>query len=96
MLTEENANVFRYLPDFIRAQLLLDQDPHGNVQVAKTETEKLLAATIAFELGSTDGSYSGSFKTQLHAYGYVGRAGMPTIFEHPIAMLSVQQQQLCL
>ena len=45
-LSPENAQSFKYLPEFIRAQLLLDRDPHGNVQVAKIETEKLLAATV--------------------------------------------------
>lgn len=82
-LSKENAECFKYLPDFIRAQLLLDRDPHGNVQVAKIETEKLLAATITLELGRrrAAGTYKGSFKAQFHAYGYEGRAGMPTIFD---------------
>merc|ERR1719189_2653737 len=83
VLSEENASVFKFLPDFIRAQLMMDRDPHGNVQVAKIETEKLLAASVTSELERRreEGSYSGSFKTQFHAYGYEGRAGMPTIFD---------------
>ena len=32
-LTPASASVFNYLPPPIRAQLLLDRDPHGNVQV---------------------------------------------------------------
>ncbi|CAE8598670.1 unnamed protein product, partial [Polarella glacialis] len=83
VLSKENADCFRYLPAFIRAQLLLDRDPHGNVQVAKIETEKLLAATISAELDirRAKGSYKGSFSPQFHAFGYEGRAGMPTIFD---------------
>eukprot|EP00405_Crypthecodinium_cohnii_P017325 CAMPEP_0206446278 /NCGR_PEP_ID=MMETSP0324_2-20121206/16038_1 /ASSEMBLY_ACC=CAM_ASM_000836 /TAXON_ID=2866 /ORGANISM="Crypthecodinium cohnii, Strain Seligo" /LENGTH=1222 /DNA_ID=CAMNT_0053914713 /DNA_START=149 /DNA_END=3817 /DNA_ORIENTATION=- len=83
VLSPSNAEVFKFLPDFIRAQLLLDRDPHGNVQVAKIETEKLLAATITQELQSRKaaGTYKGHFKTQFHAYGYEGRAGLPTIFD---------------
>eukprot|EP00928_Gymnodinium_smaydae_P016774 TRINITY_DN1634_c0_g1_i1.p1 TRINITY_DN1634_c0_g1~~TRINITY_DN1634_c0_g1_i1.p1 ORF type:complete len:1218 (+),score=330.49 TRINITY_DN1634_c0_g1_i1:532-3654(+) len=83
VLSPENKASFQYLPDFIRAQLLLDRDPHGNVQVAKIETEKLLAATISQELEArrAKGSYKGSFAPQFHAYGYEGRAGLPTIFD---------------
>jgi len=32
-LSPENKAVFEYLPSEIRAQLCLDRDPHGNVQV---------------------------------------------------------------
>jgi len=83
VLSPENASSFKYLPDFIRAQLLLDRDPHGNVQVAKIETEKLLAATVQVELEArrSKGSYKGKFRAQFHAYGYEGRAGLPTVFD---------------
>lgn len=83
VLSPSNAAVFKYLPDFIRAQLLLDRDPHGNVQVAKIETEKLLAATIQVELEERRklGKYRGNFSPQFHAFGYEGRAGLPTIFD---------------
>lgn len=82
VLSKENADCFRYLPAFIRAQLLLDRDPHGNVQVAKIETEKLLAATVQSELENRRASgYKGTFSPQFHAFGYEGRAGMPTVFD---------------
>ena len=45
-LSSENASVFSSLPTLIKAQLLMDRDPHGNVQVSKIETEKLLMQTI--------------------------------------------------
>lgn len=32
-LSPANQAVFAYLPDNIKQQLLLDRDPHGNVQV---------------------------------------------------------------
>ncbi len=41
-LTQESKQVFNFLPEEISEQLLLDRDPHGNVQVAKIETEKLI------------------------------------------------------
>jgi len=82
-LSPENAERFQYLPGFIRAQLLLDRDPHGNVQVAKIDTEQLLASCIEEELGrlKAAGEFSGSFTAQFHAFGYEGRAGLPSRFD---------------
>ncbi len=34
-LTDTSKNLFNFLPKEIAEQLLLDRDPHGNVQVAK-------------------------------------------------------------
>jgi diphosphate--fructose-6-phosphate 1-phosphotransferase len=42
--------LFELLPQSISDQLLLDRDPHGNVQVAKIETEKLLILCVEEEL----------------------------------------------
>lgn len=82
-LTYNNRAVFSYLPDNIKQQLLLDRDPHGNVQVAKIETEKLLAQTVAAELEQLrrHGKYAGNFCPQFHSYGYEGRSGLPSLFD---------------
>jgi len=82
-LSAANAEKFRFLPDFLRAQLLLDRDPHGNVQVAKIETEKLLASCIDQELRrlKSAGEFNGTFRAQFHAFGYEGRAGLPSRFD---------------
>jgi pyrophosphate--fructose-6-phosphate 1-phosphotransferase len=45
-LEDDNAKVFQSLPALIKAQLLMDRDPHGNVQVSRIETEKLLIEMI--------------------------------------------------
>src|SRR5690606_31235499 len=49
-LKAENAATFNSLPASIQAQLLLDRDPHGNVQVSLIETEKLLSEMVAAKL----------------------------------------------
>ena len=41
-LTFSSQTLFNFLPISISNQLLLDRDPHGNVQVSKIDTEKLL------------------------------------------------------
>ena len=82
-LSVNNKAVFAYLPENIKQQLLLDRDPHGNVQVAKIETERLLAQTVQMELESLrkDGKYKGTFTPIFHSYGYEGRSGLPSSFD---------------
>lgn len=82
-LSFNNRAIFAYLPDNIKQQLLLDRDPHGNVQVAKIETEKLLAQTVAMELQHLQqhGKYKGDFSPQFHSYGYEGRSCLPSVFD---------------
>lgn len=64
-------------------QLAMDRDPHGNVQVSKIETEKLLAEMVALELKerSADKKYKGKFSTQTHFFGYEGRCAAPSNFD---------------
>lgn len=83
VLSPENRSTFLYLPDSIKQQLLLDRDPHGNVQVAKIETERLLALTVSLELKSLkeQGKYHGEFMPQYHSFGYEGRCGFPSPFD---------------
>lgn len=82
-LSFNNRAVFSYLPTNIKQQLLLDRDPHGNVQVAKIETEKLLAQTVMMELEhlAIHGKYDGKFMPQFHSYGYEGRSCLPSTFD---------------
>ncbi|KAK9817886.1 hypothetical protein WJX72_003737 [[Myrmecia] bisecta] len=82
-LTPASAKVFELLPASIRLELLLERDPHGNVQVARIETEKLLLRLVEAELQKrrAAGSYSGKFQGLSHYFGYEGRCSMPTNFD---------------
>ena len=82
-LSDTNKDLFESLPLAIKSQLLLDRDPHGNVQVAKIDTERLLILTVMRELDKlrTAGSYSGVFTPQSHYFGYEGRCALPSNFD---------------
>ena len=82
-LDSANASVFNSLPDLIKAQLLMDRDPHGNVQVSKIETEKLLIEMVKTNLKKlkAEGKYNGKFSEQAHFFGYEGRCAAPSNFD---------------
>jgi pyrophosphate--fructose-6-phosphate 1-phosphotransferase len=75
--------LFVSLPHNIQEELLLERDPHGNVQVARIETEKMLISMIETELLARkhEETFAGTFKGQAHFFGYEGRCGMPTNFD---------------
>ncbi|ESW25986.1 hypothetical protein PHAVU_003G082000 [Phaseolus vulgaris] len=82
-LTDQSLNLFELLPKAIQEQLMLERDPHGNVQVAKIETEKMLIQMVETELEKRkqQGTYKGGFRGQSHFFGYEGRCGLPTNFD---------------
>uniref|UniRef100_A0A6N2KWX5 Pyrophosphate--fructose 6-phosphate 1-phosphotransferase subunit beta n=1 Tax=Salix viminalis TaxID=40686 RepID=A0A6N2KWX5_SALVM len=82
-LTNQSLQLFEFLPPAIQEQLMLERDPHGNVQVAKIETEKMLIQMVETELEKRKqmGQYNGNFKGQSHFFGYEGRCGLPTNFD---------------
>ncbi len=82
-LDSASAAVFKSLPRLIQNQLLMDRDPHGNVQVSKIETEKLLIEMIKVKLNEMkkNGQYNGKFSDQAHFFGYEGRCAFPTNFD---------------
>lgn len=82
-LSPESKNAFSQLPESIQKQLLLERDPHGNVQVSLIETELLLIELVTKELArrAEKGNYKGKFATQHHFFGYEGRAGFPSNFD---------------
>ena len=81
-LTYESSKVYASLPTRIARQLTLDRDPHGNVQVSRIETERLLIEMVEKRL--TELIKSGikvKFSSQNHFFGYEGRCAAPSNFD---------------
>jgi len=82
-LSKDNLAVYKSLPSDVAAQLALDRDPHGNVQVSLIETEKLLSRMVADKLAirKHQGKFVGKFGTQHHFFGYEGRCAAPSNYD---------------
>ena len=78
-LEPDSAEVFNNLPSLIRAQLLDDRDPHGNVQVSRIETEKLLISMVEEKLAKSKNKVK--FTGLAHFFGYEGRCASPSNFD---------------
>jgi len=82
-LSPESAKAYLALPSGIRLQLIMDRDPHGNVQVSKIDTEKLMMEMIDNRLKAwkAEGKYKGKFSPLHHFFGYEGRCAAPSNFD---------------
>ncbi|MBU6182168.1 MAG: diphosphate--fructose-6-phosphate 1-phosphotransferase [Verrucomicrobia bacterium] len=77
------AALYKSLPDDIANQLILDRDPHGNVQVARIDTQRLLIDLVEARLKEMKaaGAYKASFAPLPHYFGYEGRCAAPSNFD---------------
>ncbi|MEZ3576353.1 MAG: diphosphate--fructose-6-phosphate 1-phosphotransferase [Muribaculaceae bacterium] len=82
-LSAENVASLRKLPEQVARQLMLDRDPHGNVQVSLIETEKLLSGLVAERLAADKefAEMGGKFSSLHHFFGYEGRCADPSNFD---------------
>lgn len=82
-LDPHSAALFASLPEGIQIQLCWDRDPHGNVQVSRIETEKLLVDMVRKRLAEMSAAqmYRGKFDYQTHFFGYEGRCAFPSNFD---------------
>jgi diphosphate-dependent phosphofructokinase len=82
-LSKSSAKVYASLPNGIARQLTLDRDPHGNVQVSRIETERLLIEMVEnrlTDLRRKEGLKI-QFSAQNHFFGYEGRCAAPSNFD---------------
>lgn len=82
-LSKESLESFHILPKDTQAQLLIGRDPHGNVQVSKIETERMIIEMVKKELKerTKKGTYKGAFSPIPHFCGYEGRSCLPSNFD---------------
>lgn len=82
-ISSHAQKTYTSLPFDICEQLIMDRDPHGNIQVSAIETEKLLIAMTKEKLDALQkkGSYKGKFSALGHFFGYEGRAAFPSNFD---------------
>jgi pyrophosphate--fructose-6-phosphate 1-phosphotransferase len=82
-ISPESFKLLDMLPPDIAAQFLMDRDPHGNVQVSRIETEKLLSGMVKHRLKElkVKKQYKGKFSCLTHFFGYEGRCAFPSNFD---------------
>lgn len=82
-ISAASLSFFRSLPERLQQQLLLERDPHGNVQLSHIETERLFIDQVHCELAKrkTAGAYKGKFSAVQHFFGYEGRSCLPSNFD---------------
>ncbi len=82
-LSAENIAALKKLPEEVSRQLMLDRDPHGNVQVSLIETEKLLSGLVGEYVNKNEAfqAAKGKYSSQHHFFGYEGRCADPSNFD---------------
>jgi diphosphate-dependent phosphofructokinase len=82
-ISADSTKAFNSLPKEIQIQLLMDRDPHGNVQVSRIQTEELLIEMVEEKLKEwkTEGRYKGNFTALPNFFGYEGRCAAPSNFD---------------
>lgn len=78
-LSPASKAIWDSLPGRVQQQLLLEKDPHGNVNLSAVETEILIIESVQHDLKKRN--FSGKFNPLAHFFGYEGRAGLPTNFD---------------
>lgn len=83
LLSAAAKTLYDSLPEFFLRQMMAERDPHGNVQVAVIETERLLGHMVRLQLEQLHAAkeYNGKFNFVPHYFGYEGRCSFPSKFD---------------
>ena len=82
-LSPWSFSLFATLPEFMKIQLINEQEISGSVNLSQLETEKLISYFVQIELKrrKNAGTYNGSFAPVTHFFGYQGRCAHPSTFD---------------
>ncbi|KAL6643402.1 hypothetical protein ACP70R_018959 [Stipagrostis hirtigluma subsp. patula] len=78
------AALFKFLPPFIRTELLLHQESDNSAQLSQIDTEHLLAHLVEAEMNKRrkEGTYKGrKFSSVCHFFGFQARGSLPSNFD---------------
>lgn len=83
ILSPWSFSLYITLPDFMKRQLVTEQQINGEVNLSQIETEKLIAYFVDLELKKRKekGVYKGTFSPVTHFFGYQGRGSHPSLFD---------------
>lgn len=80
LIPEGVIEFFHALSPAIQQHLSLEKDPHGNINLAKIETERLIMALVGEELEKSK-NYQEKFNAVPLYFGYEGRSAFPSNFD---------------
>ncbi|CAN6204095.1 unnamed protein product [Urochloa humidicola] len=78
------AALFKFLPTFIRRELVLHQESDNSAQLSQIDTEQLLAHLVEAEMNrrTKKGNYKGrKFSSVCHFFGSQARGSLPSNFD---------------
>lgn len=78
------AALFKFLPSFIRRELILHQESDNSAQLSQIDTEQLLAHLVEAEMNkrTKEGKYKGrKFSSVCHFFGSQARGSLPSNFD---------------
>ncbi|CAL5090857.1 unnamed protein product [Urochloa decumbens] len=78
------AALFKFLPPFIRRELVLHQESDNSAQLSQIDTEQLLAHLVEAEMKrrTKEGNYKGrKFSSVCHFFGSQARGSLPSNFD---------------